>query len=345
MRSKYPVKKLVLLNFWLASYFFLFGFVTIMATQGSQGLQTAVLDSFIATVLLLFNGLVNLLLLLYFEKKLLRNKPWYKRSQFAISYLLNFVVYIIIISAFAAIRGSVIHTPTLILVSVICVLINSLILVLQNYIIIQNSKAEADLENIQLKAANANAANQLLRQQIHPHFLFNALNVLKSLYKVNPPAGEEYLVHLSDFLRAAVSTNNLKVIPLGDELKLCTDYLEMQRIRFGKALQYAVSISEESLVKGYVPSFSIHPLLENTIKHNELTEESPLMIRIEQAGDRIKVSNNLKLKGISEASTGSGLMNLAERYRILSGDEIIIEQTSGTFSVSIKILRHEHSNN
>jgi len=79
-------------------------------------------------------------------------------------------------------------------------------------------------------------------------------------------------------------------------------------------------------------------LLENAIKHNELTNESPLYIFIEQNGDWVKVTNNLKPKITSETSSGSGLANLSERYRILSGDEFIIEDNEATFSVSIKIM-------
>jgi sensor histidine kinase YesM len=343
MKSKYPVKKLVLLNFWLSSYFFLFGFVSILVTSGVSQIHKALVDSFLGMIMLIFNGLINLLLLLHFENKVITSKRKLRKRHYSVSYVLSFVVYIIVIFGSAAIMGTRVHFSTLVFMTVICILINTLILVLQNYIIIQDAKASADLENVQLKAANADAANQLLRQQIHPHFLFNALNVLKSLYKINPVAGEEYLVHLSDFLRAAVSTNNIRVIPLEDELKLCRDYLEMQKIRFGKSLRYEISVPE--VCRGYVPSFSIHPLLENTIKHNELTAESPLNIRVMLEDDRIKVTNNLKLKSISESSTGSGLANLSERYRILSGDELIIEQTTGTFSVSIKILPHEYCNN
>jgi LytS/YehU family sensor histidine kinase len=199
------------------------------------------------------------------------------------------------------------------------------------------------MENSLLKTANAEAANQLLRQQIHPHFLFNALNILKSLYKIDPVAAEEYLVCLSDFLRASVSNNNIKVVRLKDEVELCQGYLRMQKIRFGDALICSFSVPDEILESRFVPSFSIQPLIENAIKHNELTEEQPLRIIIEQIGDRMKVSNTLRPKMTSEASSGSGLKNLSERYRILSDEEPLIEKDDTTFSVSIKLLDHQIS--
>ena len=119
----------------------------------------------------------------------------------------------------------------------------------------------------------------------------------------------------------------------------------MQKIRFDEALICTISIPDTSLDEAYVPSFSIQPLLENAIKHNELTKLSPLHIIITQENDRVKVTNNLKSKITNETSTGIGLANLSERYRILSGDEIFIENDRNTFSVSIKILNKQASLN
>ena len=75
-----------------------------------------------------------------------------------------------------------------------------------------------------------------------------------------------------------------------------------------------------------------------------MTSDHPLELKLKSEGGRIIVSNNIRRKIISEMSTGSGLLNLSERYRILSGDEIIIQDNGDHFSVSIKILADEDSN-
>lgn len=345
MKSKYPVGKLVKFNFGLTAYFFLLVFVTSMASVGMSGLHEALSRAMFGALLLILNAFTNLGLMLLFELDVIKESKKHRRKFMITSTILNLIIYVSATSLNSVIFHHELQLFTLIFTILISVLINFLILALQNFIVLHDAKAIADLENSNLKAANADAANQLLRQQIHPHFLFNALNILKSLYRVNAKLGEEYLIRLSDFLRAAVSNNNIKTIPLKEELKLCQDYLEMQRIRFNNTLTYSVSISEETLTNGYVPSFSIQPLLENAIKHNELTEESPLHIFIQQDGDRVKIMNNLKRKNTSETSTGSGLMNLAERYRLLSGEELFIEETDKTFTVSIKILKQGKSSN
>jgi sensor histidine kinase YesM len=222
--------------------------------------------------------------------------------------------------------------------------INTIILIVLNLVLLHEKKARIELEYAQLKIKNAEAANQQLKQQIHPHFLFNALNTLNILINKQPEQAEDYLVKLSDFLRTTISLDNINTVKLGEELKLCLNYLEMQKMRFGKALQFIVNIQEDVQNSGFVPVFSLQLLLENAIKHNAFTDETPLSISIINKGDRIIVSNNIKLKSTSEISTGRGLVNLAERYKILSGDEILIDEHNNTFSVSIKVLQNDYSN-
>ncbi|SHN46008.1 sensor histidine kinase [Chitinophaga sp. CF418] len=220
---------------------------------------------------------------------------------------------------------------------------NIFVLMVHNYIILVHAKNDAELENARLKFANTEAINQLLRQQIHPHFLFNALNTLKALIRRHPEKAEEYLIHLSDFLRASISKGHKNIISLRDEIKLSVDYLEMQKMRAGEALKFSIDIDQQALSNRWLPAFSLQPLLENAIKHNVLTNEDPLYLDVIQEGDYLKVMNNLQVKHQTEASTGSGLMNLSERYKMLTGEDILIEDDGRTFTVKIKILQHAGS--
>lgn len=223
-------------------------------------------------------------------------------------------------------------------------LMNTFIILLYHYNFLQQAKIQSEFENLELKAIISETANQVLKQQIHPHFLFNVLNTVKTLYKQDVRQGETYLVHLANFLRASLSNPAARIVRLEDELQLCWDYIEMQRVRFGKALTYQADVPLEIARQKYVPHFSLQALLENAIKHNDLTEESPLNIQIVVEGDYIKVINNLQSRHFKEPSTGQGLPNLAERYRLLSGDEIHITQTETCFAVRIKLLDDEGNN-
>ncbi len=213
------------------------------------------------------------------------------------------------------------------------------------FVILAHATKQSELEVVRLQSANMETTNQLLKQQIQPHFLFNALNTLKSLIKKQPDVAENYLIQLSDFLRASISGHRTDVVPIEEELKLCKNYMDMQKIRFGEALQYQVDVPESYLGKYFIPFFSLQPLLENAIKHNELTKQYPLLIAIYAENDRIVVKNNLRLKKNVETSTGNGLTNLRERYRILYQEEIHILQTDSAFIVSLKLIPNESSRN
>ena len=218
---------------------------------------------------------------------------------------------------------------------------NGLVLMFHNILILQYEKTTTEVENSKLKAANLESANLLLKQQIHPHFLFNALSMLKSLYREDVDAGEAYLAHLVNFLRASLADHQAKVARLSDEIKLCNDYIEMQKIRFEKALICTIDIPEEVLSLGSVPSFSVQSLIENAIKHNEVTELSPLRVHVYFKEGWIITENNLQVRRLVDAASGKGLMNLIERYRLFSADEVIINQSKEKFTVSIKVLYNE----
>jgi len=220
--------------------------------------------------------------------------------------------------------------------------INTVVLIIHGLILLLERKTIIESENTQLKIKNIEATNQKLKQQLHPHFLFNSLNVLKTLIRKQPDHAEAYLKRLSDFLRASISYDNANTVKFEDELKLSLDYLEMQKIRFGNAIQFEINIPEESKT-GLLPIFSIQLLLENAIKHNAFTIESPLFIKVNCHNGWISVSNTVQPKKSDENSPGMGLSNLSERYKIISGDEIIVQNNGSDFSVSIKILTDENS--
>ncbi|MBN1188088.1 MAG: histidine kinase [Bacteroidales bacterium] len=230
----------------------------------------------------------------------------------------------------------------LILIFVI-ISINSVVLIIQDLVLLIEKKTKIENENISLKIKNMEAANQKLKQQLQPHFLFNSLNVLKTLIKKEPDNAETYVKRLSDFLRASVLYDNVNTVKLEEEIKLCLDYLEMQKIRFGDAIHFEVDIPDKAK-SGYLPVFSIQMLLENAIKHNAFTIEAPLLIRLLYSNGYITVSNNHQQKFANESSAGMGLINLSERYKIISGDDVLIQSDDTTFSVSVKILSHEDSN-
>jgi len=292
-------------------------------------------------------SLIDIFVLVEINKRMPLASPNTKRiTRFSVGYLLAFIFFFCTAPLehylSPGVRSLTLleDLPSILLQALIN---NGLVIIVHNLVILRNEKMNAELENARLRTANLESTNLLLKQQIHPHFLFNALSMLKSLYKTNTRAGEEYLTHLVNFLRASLAEPQSRVSRLTDEIKFCNDYLEMQKIRFEDALNCSIHIPEQVLLKGSVPPFSIQSLIENAIKHNEVTEASPLTIRVYYDDDRITVENNLQPRTHVDSPSGKGLINLVERYKILSGEEVVIRQDSSTFSVTIKVLVNENS--
>lgn len=215
--------------------------------------------------------------------------------------------------------------------------INSIVLLIHNLLLMKDLKNKVELENTALKLKNLEATYEQLKQQIHPHFLFNSLSTLKSLIQRNPQTAEDYLMKLSGFLRTAMDTTKPDLVTIEEELAICRQYLEMQKMRFGDTLNYHIEIQPEEL-KSAVPFFSILPLLENAIKHNILTAQQPLEITIRSNNGRIEVKNRKQLRESVEQGMNSGLNNLKQRYKMLSNGEVSILDTDEWFCVTINIL-------
>ena len=196
------------------------------------------------------------------------------------------------------------------------------------------------MENAELKMKSLEAQHEKLKNQLHPHFLFNSLTALKSLIRKDPELAEDYVVKLSAFLRFSISHNEQNVVPLEEELKFSLYYLEMQKIRFRNALTYTVDIPDAHLTNASLPVFSLQLALENAIKHNKLTQEQPLSILIRyETPDWLLVENNIHEKLNADPASGIGLKNLSDRYKLLVEDDIRIDNDSQFFRVYLKIIR------
>ncbi len=200
----------------------------------------------------------------------------------------------------------------------------------------QEKRVQLIEENATLQFSNLESQYKLLKAQINPHFLFNALNISKSLIKTQPHNAEKYIVQLSEFLRRSIN-NQQKLITLQKELENCKQYIDLQKVRFENAFIYTVNVEEIHLNKK-LPFYALIILVENTFKHNSFTKEIPLKIVIKMVDDNyVMVKNNLNAKN-GVVSTHTGLSNLNQRSKILSDTEIKIENDGQHFSVKVKLI-------
>jgi two-component system, LytTR family, sensor kinase len=126
------------------------------------------------------------------------------------------------------------------------------------------------------------------------------------------------------------------LVSVEQELKFTNDYLDLQKVRFDTSLMVSVNVPMDVLDR-HLPAFAIQTLVENAVKHNSFTERRPLYIKILYSDNTITVSNN-KTMTKAELTTGTGLKNLNERYKIIANREIIMVDEKDEFSVSIPLI-------
>src|SRR3989339_848864 len=185
---------------------------------------------------------------------------------------------------------------------------------------------DRDLRNAQLEAQLTQAQLQALKMQLHPHFLFNALNTISSLMHKNVQDADWVLVRVGEVLRASLKNSNVHEIPLREELEFLRRYLEIEQIRFGERLKVEIRV-DSGLLDLKVPSFILQPLVENSIRYTIGSHTSGGLIEItaEQLQGRLKL--NVKDNGpglvVDHAVTGPegvGLQNTRARLQQLYGD-------------------------
>ena len=232
----------------------------------------------------------------------------------------------------------IIRTPNFWYVRVLNVTsINTIIFTINMWLNTFDTKLQLEDENNKLIINSLRSELTYLKNQINPHFLFNALSSLKSLIRVNPQIAESYLMKLSEFLRASISQTN-DLVSLQDELLLCKDYIDLQKIRFQDGLIYETEIDPNALHNS-IPFFALQSLIENALKHNIVSLMNPLTIRVEVKGNQLTIINNIQTLLTEEASSKTGLHSLNERMKIQTGQPIVIDQNQHYFKVQLTLLK------
>jgi len=188
-----------------------------------------------------------------------------------------------------------------------------------------------------LREENLVFQNETLKSQVNPHFLFNSLNTVSSLIHTHPDKAEQFINNLSSVYRYILENGQKDKVPIQSELDLLNRYFELHRVRDEEKIVLSIDYSDADDYR--ILPVSLQILLENAIKHNSATRENPLNVSIFFEGDYIVVKNNLQKKASQLKSTGIGLKNLAERIRLISGKELVVEQDGRFFIVKIPLLK------
>ncbi|GET29208.1 sensor histidine kinase [Prolixibacter sp. SD074] len=205
-----------------------------------------------------------------------------------------------------------------------------------------NSSARAQeisMQNQMLKMENLRSQFEILRQQVNPHFLFNSLSTLRSMVRSGDPKSEQFVMTLSEIYRQLLDKRQKDLVTLEEELEFVNDYVFMLSARFGERLAISIDLPGQ-LMSLKIPTFSLQLLIENGIKHNMISPDKPLEIKLfSTLPETITVENKLQPKITSEEHSGYGLENLVQRYRLLGyPDGVFIYTDDEIFRVKLKLL-------
>lgn len=191
-------------------------------------------------------------------------------------------------------------------------------------------------------AGTASAKFESLKNQIDPHFLFNSLNVLSSLIEENPDNAQRFTTSLSKIYRYVLEQKDKELVTVQEELAFAKTYMNLLKMRFENSISFELPENFENSDAKVVP-LSLQLLLENTIKHNVVSEQKPLHIKIFIKDNYLVVQNDLQKKEVLQDRKGVGLQNIISRYGILTNRKVLIDSNESIFAVHLPILTKQVS--
>jgi two-component system LytT family sensor kinase len=218
------------------------------------------------------------------------------------------------------------------------------ILMLSAFYLIGNRRADLRMQEVQVRAERLEKEASLaqlsaLRNQVNPHFLFNSLSILISMVRENSSLSVDFINELSKFYRYTLEKVKDEVVLLRVEVDFIRSYLFLMNMRFESKLKTNIALTEGDMLKYKIAPLTLQLLLENAVKHNRMSKEDPLTIEIFTGQHYLVVRNNRQLREDPATSTHIGLQNIMDRYRLLTPQPVIIEESATSFTVKIPMLQ------
>ena len=221
-------------------------------------------------------------------------------------------------------------------VAILISLIVSLIVVVVAFF--QNWKHSL-LETERFKTEMLQYKYEALQNQINPHFLFNSFNVLSDLVYEDEKKAVAFINQLSQLFRYVLDSREKEMVPIQEELEFIEAYSYLLQTRFEDKLiiRQDFRAKENEMI---VP-MTLQLLIENCVKHNEISEGQPLTVSITREGENLKVENNLQLKAGGTDSKKTGISNITQQFSFFTDRKIVITETDSLFAVEVPIIKWE----
>ncbi|MBQ9666355.1 MAG: histidine kinase [Bacteroidaceae bacterium] len=206
-------------------------------------------------------------------------------------------------------------------------------------ILIQNERQAMATEVERLRAENLQSHCNALTNQINPHFFFNSLSGIASLVRQGEKENTlNYIDELSDVFRYTLQSGHKGMVTLGEEMDFLEAFLYVVETRYSGKLKFNIEVDIVSYENYTLPVLSLLPLVENVIVHNRIDSAHPMTVDISiNASDELVVSNPIHPKQTPPATNGTALHNLENRFTLMTGRTIRIQNDGTTFTVYLPL--------
>lgn len=203
-----------------------------------------------------------------------------------------------------------------------------------------NQFAALQIEAVKITSTQLTLQFEVLKTQLSPHYLFNSLNTISSLVYSSPETAEQFIRKLAHTYQYILATQDKKLVSLAEELNFLKAYFFLLKARFDTAVQLQIELPRRAL-NSRIPPLTLQLLLENAVKHNALSDDNPLQIKIYLSDKNLlTISNNIVPGDSNVSSFKVGLENIRQRYQYFA-QAVIQVSRSDDFMVELPLIYPE----
>ena len=279
--------------------------------------------------------------------KLSRREDWLERPWYRAALLMTVIVVFtipvsaVLLLAWQAVTGDPGVRPYAVPTAVVgIVAIAAVITNVYETVFLVRGWESARLRSARAESARLAAELDRLTREVDPHFLFNNLHALQHLVESGDPRAVPFIEALSDTYRYMLASRNGRLVSLFDELRALEHHHLLAATRYGGLTRAEIAVDSRVARHLFLPPVSLGELLQNALKHNEVTRAHPLVLQVSLRGDHLMVANLVRPRARQSPSTGVGLTNLAERVRLFSGRTLSWGVEDGRFVVRLPLVHH-----
>lgn len=196
---------------------------------------------------------------------------------------------------------------------------------------------KASINEEKLKQEAIQLRYDALKSNVNPHFMFNSLSVLTSLIDTDSQKAKQFIQQFANIYRYVLENRESELVSLADEINFIKSYANLHQIRHGSSLRIEINVTDLS---GSIVPLSLQILLENCFKHNIISDEKPLNVKVWRNDNSIYVENNLQKRKAIHDSGGIGLETMSKQFDYFTDKKVEIVQTAELYTVKIPVLNN-----